>query len=72
MFGRYENQNIPEWLENKGCLGCGRKEAGKLDSYFTSPTVYVTWFFSMNLYFKYLFCTVQERYCQVFEVSCLP
>uniref|UniRef100_A0A8C2SD53 Growth arrest-specific protein 7 n=2 Tax=Capra hircus TaxID=9925 RepID=A0A8C2SD53_CAPHI len=35
------------------------------------PTVYVTWFFSMNLYFKYLFCTVKERYCQVFEVSCL-
>lgn len=35
------------------------------------PTVYVTWLFSMNLYFKYLFCTVKERYCQVFEVSCL-
>lgn len=38
---------------------------------FLLPTVYVTWFFSMNLCFKYLFYTVKERHCQAFEVSCL-
>lgn len=72
MFGRYENQNIPEIHRARDKLGMWQKgEAGKLDSYFTSPYSICNLVFLYEFIFWVPVLHSERKVLSSIEVSCL-